>query len=376
MFKAEAKTSELLRQLKRCSEIIPSSVASPILMNVRMSFEKDSLKLFTTDMEAFLEASVSIIGDNVIQYSALFNVNLLCQILNGIQAPKTEICFDPETITLYLSTPKQNYEIRGFKAEDFPAMPKVNGNQVLEETEYDIDAFQRMINATAWSLPKKENIEFCWFYFKGEDGALTCYTTCKEAMSKYSINNGWHGEGVEFILPPKVFLKIAKYKAHERNISIQIFSDYTCLRFDNASYIIRTSASSFLSFDKIMESQMETKNIAIVPALSLNADVKSIMPLTGNGQFCWIELDSDGDDKLVMKATSMSQSHGTIRTTAKVNGELAGKYHDARFKSCLESISANEITLKQGPISLILMANYGDGAETAVNMIGNKKSIK
>ena len=373
MFKAEVKTGELLRQLKRCAEIVPTSAASPMLLNVKMAFDKDQIRLFATDMEAFVDISVGLIGDNAVQLSALFNVNLLCQILNGIQAPKTEVCYDPETITLYLSNPKQNYEVRGFKADDFPAIPSVNGNEILEETEYDVDAFQRMINATAWSLPKKEHIEFCWFYFRGGDGALTCYTTCKEAISKYSINNGWGEEAVEFILPPKVLLKIAKYKAHEKNITLSICSDYTCLRFDNASYIIRTSASAFLPFDSIMEKQIETKNIAIVPSVMINADVKSILPLTGNGEFCWIELDNDGDDKFVMKATSMSQSHGTIRTAAKINGEFGGKYSDVKLKSSLESMSANEIKLRQGPIALILEADYGDGAESAVNMIGMKK---
>ncbi len=373
MFKAEVKTGEFSRQLKRCSEIVPSSVASPILQNVKVSFNKDSLKLFATDMEAFVDISVAMIGDNDVQYSALFNVNLLCQIMNAIQAPKTEICFDSETVTLYLSTPRQNYEIRGFKAEDFPTIPAVNGNAVLEETEYDVDAFQRMINATAWALPKKEHIEYCWFYFRGSEGALTCYTTCREAISKYAINNGWSGEDVEFILPPKMLLKIAKYKAHEKNITISVFSDYTCLRFDNATYIIRTSASSFLPFDSIMEQQMATTNIATVSSVLINADVKSILPLTGNGEFCWIELESDGDDKLVMKATSMSQSHGSIRTAAKVNGELKGKYSDTKLKSALESMSANEVKLKQGPVALIMEADYGDGAESATNMIGIKK---
>ena len=99
----------------------------------------------------------------------------------------------------------------------------------------------------------------------------------------------------------------------------------------------------------------------------------STLPLTGNGEFCWIELDNDGDDKLVMKATSMSQSHGTIRTAAKVSGEFKGKYSDVKLKSSLESMSANEIKLRQGPIALILEADYGDGAESAVNMIGMKK---
>ena len=52
MFKAEAKTGELLRQLKRCAEVVPTSAASPMLLNAKISFEKEQLRLYATDMEA------------------------------------------------------------------------------------------------------------------------------------------------------------------------------------------------------------------------------------------------------------------------------------------------------------------------------------
>lgn len=139
-----------LKTLQRVQGIVEKRNTMPILSNVSLEAQKDSLTLIATDLEVYIKDSVKA---NVSQEGAVsVNARKLFEIIKELYDEKVEISVNKEN-KVTIKSGKARFNIMGLSSADYPAFP------LMDETSFNSinsDKLKEMIEKTAFAVSTDE----------------------------------------------------------------------------------------------------------------------------------------------------------------------------------------------------------------------------
>jgi DNA polymerase-3 subunit beta len=148
------RASCLQENLSRGLSIVGRAVASrptlPVLSHVMVSASQSQLKLAATDLELFI---VCWLGAKVEQEGAItIPARLFVDLINAL--PQERIDLTMENQTLHLQCSKNEADIKGIDAQEFPLLPVVESDQRML---LDADLFREMILQVVFAAATDES---------------------------------------------------------------------------------------------------------------------------------------------------------------------------------------------------------------------------
>jgi len=148
------RASCLQENLSRGLSIVGRAVASrptlPVLSHVLLSAEQSQLKLAATDLELFI---VCWIGAKVEREGAItVPARLIVDLINAL--PHERIDLSMENQLLHLQCSKNEADIKGIDAQEFPLLPAVESDQRML---LDADLFREMILQVVFAAATDES---------------------------------------------------------------------------------------------------------------------------------------------------------------------------------------------------------------------------
>lgn len=330
----------LNKGLALVSNIANRSSNLPILNNVLIKADKDDIILITTDLEIGIKAKirgkVDEKGDFTVEAKLLHNfVSLL---------PRENINLDLVEDDLEIKSSNQETTIKGLAAEDFPLIPEMEKNNMVEIAVADLKKSLQQVLLAASLDSSRIEINAVNFDFTTDGLTLAATDSYRLAEKKLSVSNG---HAASLIIPLKTLQELSRIlnEQQEKKIKIYFNENQILFEFDGVELISRVIDGKYPDYSQIIPAEFKTE---------AKCDISKLVPaIKSVALFCRqgindIRLSLDSKEQKIVIATA-SSSTGT--SVAKVDADIRGEDNDIVFNyryllDGLGQISGNEVNMK------------------------------
>ncbi len=138
----------LKKGLNNISNITGKNLTLPILNNILFNVDKKQLKLSTTDLEMAITSDIPCKIEK--EGSITIPAKLLVNFINNLPNKKIEI--NVKNNIIFLKCENYNSNIKGLDSKDFPIIPKIKNEPIIEIDSYEFkNALEQIINFTSIS---------------------------------------------------------------------------------------------------------------------------------------------------------------------------------------------------------------------------------
>ncbi|MGB4468499.1 MAG: DNA polymerase III subunit beta [Azovibrio sp.] len=244
----------LLAPLQSVSGIVERRHTLPILSNVLLEKQGDSLTLIATDIEIQITTrseNVGGDGDGAVTVAA----KKLQEILRSL--PDTaEITLDLEDKRLLLKAGKSRFSLQTLPAEDFPRMAITEGeSRAFSVTQKQ---FRNLIGKTQYAMATQD----VRYYLNGlmlmVDGQeLRCVATDGHRLAYNSMDIEADLPRQEMILPRKTVLELNRLLAdHEEPLQITVGTNQIHFTFGHTLLVSKLIDGKFPDYERVIPAQL------------------------------------------------------------------------------------------------------------------------
>lgn len=186
------------------SRVTGKNLTLPILNNILISTEKNFLNLSATDLELGIKhwflVKIEKEGKTTVPAKTIFNfVNLLSD---------QKITLETKDNFLYITSGNHNTKIKCLNAEDFPIIPKIDGDKFIE---LNCQTFCESVSEVAdFAAPNQNRPDLAGVFFNFQKEGVKLVTTdgFRLAEKTLALENKTESNSFSFILPQKTAREI------------------------------------------------------------------------------------------------------------------------------------------------------------------------
>lgn len=332
----------LNKGLNLVSRMISTRTALPILSHVLLKTDKGRLKLSATDLEiginAWVGAKVEKEGTITVPGRLLSDFVSTCNDKN--------ITLVSEKQELNLKSDKYQAKIKGSSAEEFPLIPEVKNNQVIEiPAELTREAISQVAIATAIDESRPVLAGILW---KIDGKTIKMVATDSYRLAEKTILlDKKVDKKHEVIIPTKTMHEVARTLSGISASALKATFSENQIQFnidDTVEIVSRLIEGNFPNYEQIIPQKYTTKvgldkeqfsNIIKMASLFAREAANNIK----------IDINKNGKVKVVAAATQIGEN--TSEMPAKVEGESGEISFNAKFVlDALNVIPDNKIDLE------------------------------
>jgi len=332
---------ELMDGLTKVHSVVEKRNTLPILSNIYLQVQNETLTIKATDLEVSMETSLPVkmleAGKATVSAKNFFDIIR--------ELPEQEIQINSkENHWIGISCGKSNFNIMGLAAEDFPSLPTHSGKNVFKTKT---DVLKKMIDHSIYAVSTDETryhlngiylepIENNKYRMVATDGhRLACYEdTLFEGNSEF-ITKG-------IIIPKKGIQEIRKIlETEDKNIDLSIEGNHILLKSGTTFLSVRLIEGQFPDYKQVIP-RNNTKTIELDKNNFFNS-LKRIS-LLANEKSKGIKLSlNQGKLEISSNNPDIGEATETIETAYK--GEALEIGFNAKYLiDCLSVINAPSIT--------------------------------
>lgn len=247
------------RGLINVSGITGKNLTLPILNNILLSADKKQLKLSTTDLEMAITSQISCKIEK--EGSITIPAKLLVNFVNNL--PNKKIDINIKNNTAFLKCENYNSSIKGLDAKDFPLIPKIKSEAILEIDSYELkNALEGVIGFVSISDIRPE-ISGVLFNLNNEKKIKLVATdsfrlgekilNIKEAKFKKE-------EIGSIIIPYKTIQELNRVISNQENATLKISIENNQILFNlpETQIISRLIEGNYPSYQQLISKQFDT----------------------------------------------------------------------------------------------------------------------
>lgn len=222
--------SKLQEILDLASKFVSKHSTLPILENVLIKWNIDTLTLRACDMEKFIEFDIK--ADIKSDGSITVNAKTFTEIIKSIDDLEVELIIDETNDTIKIKSLSDEFSIKWIPANEYVAVPEVTNNSSM--IELNAVDFTKWISKVEYSVTERNfSPVLTWILIKLKKNEnftkLVFVWTDSFRLSEYSVNFDWDSNNLNIIIP-KVNIseikKVAEYFVSKWWNSMKIlFSD-------------------------------------------------------------------------------------------------------------------------------------------------------
>jgi len=249
----------LKKELNIVQNIIGKNLTLPILNNILLSTEKKQLKLSATDLEIAITNYVTCKIDK--EGSITVPAKLLVNFINNLPNKKIEINVKNNIINLKCENYKSN--IKGLDAGDFPIIPKIKSEPILEINSTSLkNSLEQIINFTSLSdiRPEITGIFFDFSLSKEIKLVTTDSFRLGEKIINLKDSKIKKQEQGSVIIPYKTAQELIRVisSQDEEIIKISVENNQILFNFSKAQIISKLIEGGYPNYQQLVSQQPET----------------------------------------------------------------------------------------------------------------------
>jgi len=330
----------LNKGLSLVSNIANKSSNLPILNNVLLKADKEGLTLITTDLEIGIKVAVR----SKIEEEGEFTVD--AKLLHNFVSllPKENIDLNLSEDNLEVKSSNQDTTIKGLAAEDFPLIPDMEKNNVVELPILDFKKSLHQVLLAASLDTSRIEINAVNFDFKDNNLVLAATDSYRLAEKKLKLANT---NKTSLIIPLKTLQELSRIlnEQTEKKLKIYFNENQILFEFDGLELTSRVIDGRYPDYNQIIPNEFKTEAKCeinkLVPA------VKSVALFCKQG-INDIRLSFDSKNQKIIIATASSHTGTSI---AKVDAKISGEDNDIVFNyryllDGLAQLGSSEVNVK------------------------------
>jgi len=326
----------LLEALQKVQSIVGQRSTLPILSNVLLRAEGDSISLTTTDMEVCVKTSagaeITEAGGTTLPARRFFSI---CRELpNG----QVEIEVDAKDVATIRCGPSF-FKLVGLSEEEFPPLPEFS-----ESAVYTIDqnVFKEMLQKVVYASSTDETryiLNGSLLSFKDEKLTVVATDGRRLALVEQEVEFAEDTQ-VNLVVPTKTLNELIKTLGDEGILKIRVASTQVAFDFDRILIISKLIEGTYPNFQQVIPAQCEER-IAIDRETILNA-VRRVSLLTDD-QTASIRLNF-GKNKLELVSNSPEIGEARETIPVKYDGkEISIAFNPGFLMAPLRHLDSDEI---------------------------------
>jgi DNA polymerase III subunit beta len=256
------KQEELQRALSHVSRAVSRKSTLPVLANVLLSAEGDRLKLAATNLEvavtAWIDASVDAEGITTVR------ADLLTDFISSLPSGTVEFDLEQSTQSLALTCARSKAHIKGISAEDFPALPTIEGGSVTARV--DPSVLREMIGQVAFAAATDDSRPvLAGVLTEFKEGRLTLAAADGFRLSVRSADLSEPvADDLSIVVPARSLQELARIIAdREDPVELWVTPNQSQLlaRVESIEFLTRLIDGHFPDFRQIIPQQYSTRAV-------------------------------------------------------------------------------------------------------------------
>ena len=249
--KFSASSAELLKALTVVSGAVPSKSTLPILECILFESNNDILQISATDLE------ISIIQGVPVQFdpSQTGRVNRIAvpakRLLDTLRAlPDLPITFATnEEFQITLQTDHGTYKMVGYDGADYPALPELGDNAVLN---VDGAILKRAIQKTGFAVSKEVlRPAMMGIYFQIQNDSSRLVSTDGHRLVRLSLHSISNDTPATFIVPEKA-MSLASKVVSSTDCTISVDQSYISFDFGTSKVLARLIDETYPNYEAVI----------------------------------------------------------------------------------------------------------------------------
>lgn len=330
----------LNKGLSLVSNIANKNSNLPILDNVLLKADKEGLIFITTDLEIGIKAAVR----GKIEEEGEFTVNakLLHNFVSFLPKENIELSLNDESLDIKSSN--QETSIKGLVAEDFPLIPEMEKENVVELPVQDFKKSLSQVLLAASLDTSRIEINAVNFDFKDNTLVLAATDSYRLAEKKLKLSNS---QKTSLIIPLKTLQELNRIlsEQHEKKLKIYFNENQILFELDGLELTSRVIDGKYPDYNQIIPREFKTE---------AKCDIGKLVPAVKSvALFCKqgindIRLSLDSKNQKIIIATASSNTGTSV---AKVDAKISGEDNDIVFNyryllDGLNQLGGNEVNIK------------------------------
>jgi len=256
--------ADLMEALARVSPAVPTKSTLPILSNVLMQLDANTLKLVATDLEVSVVTEVEVQGDG--NGSVSVPARKIGDIVRELDGLELTINVD-EGNHLTIDAGEGQYQVPGIASQEFPNLPEIEGGTALHFPAEDLD---RMIQRTTFAVSRDElRPALTGVFFQIRPNELRCVATDGHRLVRI-IDQRFQAEGDarEMILPVKALEMIRRNLPEKGDVEVMLGANQIMVRLEHAVLYSRLIEGRYPHYESVIPQENKNRLIANTEAMT------------------------------------------------------------------------------------------------------------
>lgn len=323
--KVNVTTNNLQGKLSFLNHAISPKNQLPVLLNILIETEKDTIKLSSTDLEIGIE--VMLPAEVIEEGSITVPAKTFTELVNSLG--QDTITLQTVNSTLEVISKRTKSVFQTIAREEFPSMYEDKGGKVavLDNKIIQHD-FSSVVFAASQDTtrPALSGV----LVRKEDEGFLLVATDgYRLSLKHYKLSTDGTGVGTSFIVPARVFKELASIKEEEGSIAMYIVQGSNQVLFEQGKTVLigRLIEAEFPNFQKIIPSDFSVSVSFDREEMQKAVKICSIFARDAAN----IIKFSLRKDTVIVSSQSPSLGENTVTVDAKLTGEENEIAFNARY---------------------------------------------
>lgn len=241
---------ELQSLATRAASVVERRNAIPILANVKLVVNGDTITTTTTDLDIQVEARGYVTAS--VDGATTVDAKLFSDIAKGVPDGAL-VSFELKDDYLHVKAGRSKFKLATLPASDFPAIASDSFDSALD---IDAESFKHLLDKTSWAASTEETR----YYLRGvalqqREGKMTAVATDGHRLAKYELPN--ETQFPDVIVPSKAVAEFAKSLDAGGVVRLSISDTKVRLDVDGGSITSKVIDGTFPDWTRVIPRQAD-----------------------------------------------------------------------------------------------------------------------
>ncbi len=331
----------ILSGLQKVQSIVGNRTTLPVLYNILLKAEKDSLSLSATDLEVSVrtsvEAKVTRSGGTTLPARRIFSI------FRELPMSEIEIDVDDKDMAT-IRCGASVFKIIGISEDEFPPLPKFQGGKTFTISQ---KTFKQMLASTQYAASADESryiLNGVLMSFKSDKLTIVATDGRRMAMYEQELEFPKESEG-DWVVPSKAVNELMKTLSDDdkATIKIQFTENQAAFEFGSMLIVTKLLEGTYPNFRQVIPTQSDERITMEREALLETVNRVSLLVSDKSNSVTL----SFGKNKLTVSAVAPEVGEATETMPVKYNGkEITVSFNPDFLIDPLKGLNAEEVSFE------------------------------
>lgn len=329
---------KISQAVSRVQKISSKNVSLPVLENILLVAESNTLTFRATNLHVGVEASLSVKTES--EGVVAVNLTVFSNIINNLKG-EGKITLETKESTLTIETEDSQMEIKIFAHDDFPTLPRPEEEDCFTLPIQEFTEGLRSVMYSASQSDIKPEISSVYIYAKGSQLCFVATDSFRLAEKKISISQVEDFPGI--IVPIKNVQECIKvFSGDEGSVKVYVQKNQLSIQSSFTYFTTRLVDGNYPDYQQIIPDSFETEAVVLKDELIQTLRLVNVFSNSFN-QVSITIVSEKGALRISSRNTDIGENNSSL--DAAVNGENQDLFVNHKYISdMLSSVAADSIS--------------------------------